>query len=50
MQLEQANYKISYENKLLYDKNCFLAKINDEFDKKMMNYGRELINFQNISC
>ena len=34
MQLERANHKISRENKLLRDKNHFLAKINDEFGKK----------------
>ena len=34
MQLERANHEISYENKLLCDKNHFLAKINDEFGKK----------------
>src|SRR6266542_5983773 len=33
-QLERVNYEISRENKLLRDKNRFLAKINDEFGKK----------------
>src|SRR6266545_757712 len=34
VQLEQANHEISRENKLLRDKNHFLAKINDEFGKE----------------
>ena len=33
-QLERANHEISCENKLLRDKNRFLAKINDEFGKE----------------
>ena len=32
--LERANHEISRKNKLLYDENHFLAKINDEFGKE----------------
>ncbi len=33
-QLEQVNHEIYHENKLLRDKNRFLTKINNEFDKE----------------